>query len=344
MALSEKRKRRRRPPAAQITPDTPIWCPACQEEHLARAFNKESRKFGGLHGVCRDAQARARQTPEGKAKTTERNQRRWANEEYRGKTRERQRQHRQRYGATTLLKKSRARLQAIVIEWKEQGCVDCGYPDVRAIDPDHVDPSQKHDNISRMVTMCASAQRIRDELDKCFPRCIRCHRQATREARVSKLRIAEHVPPSWQRRLDHQDRIDRLKLAWGCQDCGWSGWARGLDLDHVRGKKIASVSTLIMRSRPWTEIVAELLKCECVCANCHRLRTLERDQYRASSRDDRGGSEVVGWHRLTKAPRNGYWTLAAMLDVLSLPQEQVGRPATEVGDLRLAHEEQDVSS
>lgn len=269
MALSEKRKRRRRPPAAQITPVTPIWCPACQEEHLARAFNKESRKFSGLHGVCRDAQARARQTPEGKAKTTERNQRRWANEEYRGKTRERQRQQRQRHGATTLLKKSRARLQAIVIEWKEQGCVDCGYPDVRAIDPDHVDPSQKHDNISRMVTMCASAQRIRDELDKCLPRCIRCHRQATREARVSKLRTAEHV---------------------------------------------------------------------------HRLRTLERDQYRASSRDDRGDSEVVGWHRLAKAPRNGYWTLAAMLDVLSLPQEQVGRPATEVGDLRLAHEEQDVSS
>ena len=123
--MSENRKRHRRPPAAEVRPDTPIWCPACEKEHPASAFNKESRKYSGLHGVCREAQARARRTPEGKAKTAERNQRRWADPEYRRKSLEIGRRRRQRLG-TADLKKSRDRLQAIVREWKSQGCVDCG--------------------------------------------------------------------------------------------------------------------------------------------------------------------------------------------------------------------------
>jgi hypothetical protein len=341
--LSEKKKRHCRPPADEITPATPIWCPACQQEHPASAFNKESRKFSGLHGICRDAQARARQTPEGKAKTAERNTRRWADEDYRRQSLQASRQRRLRMGGQDL-KKSRARLQFIVIEWKMQGCVDCGYADVRAIDPDHVDPTQKHDNISRMVTMCASAQRIRDELDKCLPRCIRCHRRVTRDARLSKLRRAERLPPSWQLKLDHQDRIDRYKLALGCSDCGWQEWARGLDLDHVRGNKVGTISTLIGRSKPWAEIVTELLKCECVCANCHRIRTLERDQYRPRSRHDRRDGEVVGWHRLTETPGNRNRALASVLLILRFSEEEVRRSAAEIGDLRLANEEKDVAS
>lgn len=344
IALSEKRKRRRRPPAAAVTPDTLIWCPACEQEHPAKAFNTESRKYSGLHGICREAQARARQTPEGKAKTAERNRRRWADEEYRSKSKEWQRQHRERHGATAILGKSRARLQAIVVEWKEQGCVDCGYSDVRAIDPDHLDPTQKHDNISRMVTMCASAQRIRAELDKCVPRCIRCHRRVTRDARLSKLRARDRNPPSWQRRIDHQDRVDKLKLALGCMDCGWNEWARGLDLDHVRGDKVATVSGLIVRSRTWPEIVDEVLKCECVCANCHRLRTIARDQYRSHSGNDRGCGEVVGRHGFAEPPRNRNRALATVLLILRFSEEEVGSPASEVSGLRLSDEEEDVTA
>jgi hypothetical protein len=280
ITLSEKRKRHRRPPAAEVTPETPIWCPACECEHPARAFNKESRKFSGLHGVCREAQARARQTPEGKARTAERNRRRWASEEYREKALRWQRDRRARNGSTADLKKARARLQAIVRDWKRQGCVDCGYADVRAIEPDHLRPEEKHDNVSRMVTMCASEQRIRAELAKCLPRCIRCHRRVTQTAQPSRLRGADRLPPSWRRRFQHQDRLDEIKLAWGCYDCGWNGWARGLDFDHVGPDKVAPVSQLIAKSRRWAEVVAEVMKCECVCANCHRIRTIERRQYR----------------------------------------------------------------
>jgi len=84
-----------------------------------------------------------------------RNQRRWADPDYRARSLEGARQRRLVVG-TADLKRARARLQEIVQEWKQRGCIDCGYSDVRAIDPDHIDPAEKHDNLSRMVQMCAS--------------------------------------------------------------------------------------------------------------------------------------------------------------------------------------------
>lgn len=270
--------RHRRPPASAITPDTPIWCPACQEVHKASAFNRESRKYSGLHGICREAQRRARRTVEGKAAASRRNKRRWALAEYRAWSLDYQRERRRVLGATYDLQRSRARLQAIVTAWKRQGCADCGYDDVRAIDPDHRSDEVKAGNLSRMVQMCASEDRIHAELDKCLPRCVRCHRRTTQRRRPSVWRSADQLPPSWRRRLDMQDLNDRLKMIFGCLDCRWRGWARGLDWDHVDGDKISRISNMIANGRPWAEISREIGKCDLVCANCHRIRTIERLQ------------------------------------------------------------------
>lgn len=170
-------------------------------------------------------------------------------------------------------------MSRIVEEWKRQGCIDCGYEDIRAIDPDHVNADEKHDNLSRMIQMCASSARIRHELDKCVPRCARCHRLRTAAQAPSAWRAKVKLPPSWRRRLDRQDVNDIIKLVHGCTDCGWAQWARGLDWDHVRGVKTAGIATLIANGRPWAEVLAEMSKCEVACANCHRIRTLRRGQY-----------------------------------------------------------------
>jgi hypothetical protein len=272
----QPRKRRRRPPAAEVTPQTPIWCPACQEEHPAADFNKDARRYSGLAGICRKAQAAARRTPEGRAATATRNRRRWEDPKYRAKSLEWQRRRRVRNGATADLRRARLRLQAIVDEWKRQGCIDCGYGDIRAIDPDHLDSGTKDGHVSRLVQLCASADRIRAELAKCAPRCARCHRKITQSQRPCAWRTAEKLPPSWCRRLDFQDRNDGIKLGRGCADCGWRGWARGLDWDHVEGVKFGGIATLIANGRPWTEIEVEMAKCDVVCANCHRIRSAER--------------------------------------------------------------------
>ena len=208
--------------------------------------------------------------------TARRNKRRWADPEYRAQSAEWRRARVVRGGANYDLQRSRARLQALVTVWKKQGCLDCGYDDVRAIEPDHANGKVKAGNLSRMVQMCASEERIRSELDKCVPRCVRCHRRVTQQRTPCAWRSAERLPASWQRRLDMQDLNDKLKMTLGCLDCGWREWPRGLDWDHVLGDKVADISGMIANGRPRPEIAAEMAKCELVCANCHRIRTIER--------------------------------------------------------------------
>lgn len=56
-----------------------------------------------------------------------------------------------------------------------------------------------------------------------------------------------------------------------------------MDFDHVRGVKLANVSRLI--AAPTHLLLAEIEKCELVCAACHRTRTssrLEEDHVQAA--------------------------------------------------------------
>jgi hypothetical protein len=57
-------------------------------------------------------------------------------------------------------------------------------------------------------------------------------------------------------------------------DCG-EGDPVVLDFDHVRGEKLFSVSKGLT-DRSFDTLVAEMAKCEVVCANCHRRRTARR--------------------------------------------------------------------
>ncbi len=254
-----KRKRYRRPPAHEVQAATPIWCPGCEAMRVAADFGIERRRFSGLKTRCRDCDAAARQTPEGREKTRRYNKKRWSNPVYREKALATSKARRLVRGQEDL-RRARARLQAIVDAWKAEGCVDCGYSDIRAIDPDHRNSAEKVGHVSRMVQLCASAARIRAELDKCDPRCSRCHRMTTMAQRPSSWRTAERLPPSWRRRVQFQDRNDAIKL----------------------GRKTAVISAMIANGRAWTEIEEEMTKCEVVCANCHRIRTIERNALRAS--------------------------------------------------------------
>jgi hypothetical protein len=47
-----------------------------------------------------------------------------------------------------------------------------------------------------------------------------------------------------------------------------------LEFDHLRDKRFSIGRELSRRS--WPSIVAEMEKCEVVCANCHRRRTAQR--------------------------------------------------------------------
>lgn len=65
-----------------------------------------------------------------------------------------------------------------------------------------------------------------------------------------------------------------------CADCGRQYHPFVMDLDHRPGElKIACVSQLVNRHAKIEIIEREIAKCDVVCSNCHRLRTLARRRH-----------------------------------------------------------------
>lgn len=60
-----------------------------------------------------------------------------------------------------------------------------------------------------------------------------------------------------------------------CADCGIEYPPIVMEFDHVRGQKEFSIGNHV-KSVSRERLVAEIAKCDVVCANCHRLRTLRR--------------------------------------------------------------------
>jgi hypothetical protein len=71
--------------------------------------------------------------------------------------------------------------------------------------------------------------------------------------------------------------IDKIRLDAGCADCGYNENPVALDFDHLpQYKKFLQVTQMATYSNE--RIMAEIAKCEVVCANCHRIRTHKRKQ------------------------------------------------------------------
>jgi hypothetical protein len=81
------------------------------------------------------------------------------------------------------------------------------------------------------------------------------------------------------RKRERWDEIVRwhneLKESMPCTDCGGSFHHAAMTWDHLPGReKINDVSNLRRFSRQ--AVLAEIAKCELVCANCHAVRSYER--------------------------------------------------------------------
>lgn len=72
-------------------------------------------------------------------------------------------------------------------------------------------------------------------------------------------------------------RAERLRK-WKdvpCKDCGNKFPPECMDFDHLGEDKTGHVSVL-NRTRSEAVVLAEIAKCDIVCANCHRIRTHQR--------------------------------------------------------------------
>jgi hypothetical protein len=107
----------------------------------------------------------------------------------------------------------------------------------------------------------------RGKTDRANYGCIYCRRRM----------MMDRIQPRW-------DIVNAIKLERGCEDDRCAGYPADepsvLDFDHRPGvDKLFNVAASMSR---WTfdvwhrKVMAEITKCDVVCANCHRLRTRER--------------------------------------------------------------------
>ena len=81
-----------------------------------------------------------------------------------------------------------------------------------------------------------------------------------------------------KRYAKNRARLDELKEA-PCIDCKNTFPPECMDFDHLPGtEKVAGVGAMI------TSSIAEISKCDLVCANCHRIRTTFRKRQNMKSR------------------------------------------------------------
>lgn len=72
-----------------------------------------------------------------------------------------------------------------------------------------------------------------------------------------------------------KDLARSLKSA-PCADCGIQYPWYVMQFDHVRGKKLGHVTQMPILNWSLEKFLAEVEKCDVVCANCHAQRTAER--------------------------------------------------------------------
>lgn len=103
-----------------------------------------------------------------------------------------------------------------------------------------------------------------------------------REKANAREKLVRAADPVYRERRDAAQKahraavkawINAYKLERGCLDCGYKGHPAALDFDHTDGKT-KDISFLASIKRVLKEI--EQHKCEVVCANCHRIRTVNR--------------------------------------------------------------------
>lgn len=80
------------------------------------------------------------------------------------------------------------------------------------------------------------------------------------------------------KRIERRNYVKVLKEQTGCVDCGIKDF-RILEFDHLPSestKKLYAVSDMVATGHSMKTFLAEIAKCEIVCANCHRIRTWNR--------------------------------------------------------------------
>jgi hypothetical protein len=251
-------------------------CPSCGVEKDASEFGKNKRRKDGLAFYCRDCSRRtAREFARTPAQQKKRRAYAEANKEYFASlAKDRWRTKRDAYEPArqkwaednrdkmlTYYADKGAAHRAFVDEIKHgKPCLDCH----RIFAPyvmefDHVRGKKRH-SIGKMANH--SRERVLEEIAKCELVCCVCHRIRSH---------ARRAQPQTPKLIAFRDWLNGIKDK-PCLDCHRKFAPEAMDFDHVRGVKISGITQMWSWGRG--KVLAEIAKCEIVCANCHRERSV----------------------------------------------------------------------
>jgi hypothetical protein len=148
--------------------------------------------------------------------------------------------------------------------------------------------TKRSDRRSGLGSRCLACERVRNTARRSHPDAKAKARYYEKEYRLTHLpqELERERARGKRRRSDpklYRVLIDSLKrnVVWlaalkdgPCVDCGGNFVRCAMDFDHNLGSKFKNVSAMLSYSQE--RIMAEIQKCDLVCANCHRVRTASR--------------------------------------------------------------------
>lgn len=128
---------------------------------------------------------------------------------------------------------------------------------------------------TRTETLARYAKRYQEEKPARLAMAKAC-RDAARDARLLAKRRLQYGEDIAKLAMGYQAKLSVViraaKEGQPCMDCHTLYPFFVMDFDHVRGEKKCAVSVC----KTVTAALAEIAKCDIVCANCHRKRTFQR--------------------------------------------------------------------
>ena len=114
------------------------------------------------------------------------------------------------------------------------------------------------------------------------------------DSRQSWCRVCSREYQRGRPRLLLAKQLLRKAKVGSCADCGVLYPPYVMDFDHRPGeRKVANITVLVKRGAPKAVLLAEMAKCDLVCANCHRERTYQRTL--AKDKAAQGSAAVAQW-------------------------------------------------
>jgi len=115
--------------------------------------------------------------------------------------------------------------------------------------------------------------------DKLQTQCRSCQKKSSYDHYTDnhKVMIKQTKIAKSKRRAVLQAYIAEYKSENPCVDCG-NADIRGLDFDHVRGRKSFDISLGIQEGISLIKLQKEIGKCVVRCAYCHKIRTSKKNK------------------------------------------------------------------